>query len=275
MIGSATLILLYFNFGGRLGRWAAFVGIPFLTLCLVASLARGPLVTLLVVLSLSLLMIRRNVGPISRRSIALGIVGTVMLAGVALVWIHQVPSAQSTLLKKESETTALLKSGDPGGTAGMRLTYYKAALVGFVEKPLLGWGVGAWPIYYGGTDRRAYPHNIILETAFEQGMLGLIALFLFLAALFAKARWLLYSADGRYTFLFPTMLFCFGVTMFSGDINSNALWFWSGMVFAASRLVAQKHTSVIKAAKTPPVPTISQKLAHEILAGRRTGLRST
>jgi O-antigen ligase len=235
-IGAAILIFLYHRFRGRFGRVAAMLGVPLLAVALAASLARGPLISLFMVLLLSLVVVRSTSAQISKKMICLGVLTALSVGAGVLLTIQHLPSVARTFSLKESELTAFLWSEDPGGTAGMRLAYYKAALKGFEEKPFLGWGTGAWPLYYWHEDKKTYPHNIFLEIAFEQGLVGLLSLLAFLGAVFRRLFRFLNSEDGRFTFLFPVVLFSLSVTCFSGDITAKALWFWFGTVFAAARI---------------------------------------
>jgi len=235
-IGAAILIFLFHRFRGRAGRVAAVLGIPLLTAALAASLARGPLLSLLMVLVLSLAVVRSTSAQVSKKMIWFGVLTALSVGAGVLLLIQHLPSVARTFSLKTSELEAFAGSGDPGGTAGMRLAYYKAALKGFEEKPLLGWGTGAWPIYYWHEDKKTYPHNIFLETAFEQGLVGLLSLLAFLGAAFRRVFRFLGSEDARFAFLFPVMVFTLSVTCFSGDITAKALWFWLGTVFAASRI---------------------------------------
>jgi O-antigen ligase len=263
-IGAAILIFLYHRFPGRFARAVAIIGILLLTVALASSLARGPLLSLLAVLLLSLLLVRSTSAQVSKKAISLGILGAILAGAGVLLLIQHLPSVARTFSLKESELAAFVSAEDPGGTAGMRLAYYQAALEGFQEKPILGWGAGAWPVYYWHLDKRTYPHNIFLETAFEQGLIGLLSLLVFLAAVFRRLFWFLGRSDGRFVFLFPAVLFSLAVTSFSGDITAKALWFWFGMVFAAAR-IAQSSKALPEPHERPAL--MSEPPCH-LLAGK-------
>lgn len=57
-----------------------------------------------------------------------------------------------------------------GGAA--RIKYLKAFPAQFMQAPILGHGTGAWPIVSGGLDWYAYPHNMFVEIAVENGLVG-------------------------------------------------------------------------------------------------------
>lgn len=58
------------------------------------------------------------------------------------------------------------------GRAELNLTAIKT----FLEHPWNGVGVGGFAERFTGTDRRSYPHNLWLEVASEQGLMGLVPL---------------------------------------------------------------------------------------------------
>ena len=158
-IGVAILIFLFHRFSGRFGRAAAVLGIPLLTAALAASLARGPVLSLLIVLLLSLAVVRSTSAQVSKKMIWFGVLTALSVGAGVLLLIQNLPSVARTFSLKESELTAFAWSENPGGTAGMRLAYYKAALEGFEEKPFLGWG-NAHGLSTTGTKTRILTHTI-------------------------------------------------------------------------------------------------------------------
>jgi len=117
------------------------------------------------------------------------------------------------------------------------------------EKPWVGWGLGGWSYYYNHGDSRTYPHNIFMEVGTEQGLLGLAALVLFLAAMVLSLQTI--WKDGRnLIFLLPVLAFSFCVTLLSGDLDYNrALWMWCGVAIAASRVLKTRWNREL-----PPPP---------------------
>lgn len=256
LIGAMIIILLYYRFTERFKRVIVMFCIPVLIVGLIACASRGPIFSLGFALVASLFVLPRGFSVVPRKVVLAAMVVLAVLAVFALVWIEKFPAAQSKFMQKELEITRLSSLQDPGGTAGERLKFYRRAIEGFREKPLLGWGMGSWVTYYYGYDdtsrtnqgelpfQTEYPHNFILEVAIEQGAAGLIALGLLFWAIFKRLHHLRTAGAGRYAFLFPMILFHFSAGMFSQNINSRELWFWCGLVFAASRLVdysLEKH----------------------------------
>ncbi|MCP4148174.1 MAG: O-antigen ligase family protein [bacterium] len=64
---------------------------------------------------------------------------------------------------------------------------------------IIGTGVGSFGILYAGTDERLYPHNIIIETWFELGIIGVILLSIFLYLYVKKIKW---NSNCFYVFLY-------------------------------------------------------------------------
>lgn len=117
----------------------------------------------------------------------------------------------------------------------------------FPERPILGHGTGAFAIGRGGQDERAYPHNIILELLYEQGLVGAVIVSLFLWLIFRRWR-----QASRFVYLYELdieifqivhiagllFLFLFTQAIKSFDINGNRLMFFSaGLVIAVFSLV--------------------------------------
>lgn len=54
----------------------------------------------------------------------------------------------------------------------------------FLDKPLIGHGIGSFGLHFLNIDMRAYPHNLVLEILFESGLVGLALLLIFGIRLF-------------------------------------------------------------------------------------------
>ncbi len=76
-----------------------------------------------------------------------------------------------------------------------RIPFWKSAWAGVQERPLFGWGEGAFPEYYraAGPDQvklqaiPAHVHNLFLQTLFERGVVGFAGLLLFILILLGEA----------------------------------------------------------------------------------------
>ena len=120
----------------------------------------------------------------------------------------------------------VLATQEWGGTsAGQRLHYWKAAGGIIAKAPFIGQGVGGWPIAMGYSDNRRYPHNIVIETTIESGLIGL-------ALLGAAILFGLRALCSRNVFDETPRLIVFLVfvntlfnAMVSGDLSDNRLLF--------------------------------------------------
>jgi O-antigen ligase len=223
-------------------RLPKMLALPILGIGLVGCAARGPLLSLLAVMLVYSVMTRKSSGFRPYKQIArLSIVVVVVTAGLA--WMERYPAAQEKIAEKQQELKSLVDgSRDPGGTTEQRLDFYRSAVSDFTREPLLGVGLGGWPVSYYGYEERGYPHNIVLEVAAEQGIVGLTALFAFFAAVWLAARRIWRQ---RPELAFAILLYVYSVLvcMFSGDINLRALWFWAGTIFAISRMCFSREST--------------------------------
>ena len=68
-----------------------------------------------------------------------------------------------------------------GGSAETRAGHYQTASKLWPQAPVIGHGVGSWPLLTGWPDVKIHPHNAFLELLSENGLIGL-GLFLALLA---------------------------------------------------------------------------------------------
>lgn len=113
-----------------------------------------------------------------------------------------------------------------GESAGERLDYYIKSFQLWEEQPLVGHGIGSWPILLGIGDLRNYPHNIILEIIVELGLIGVL---IFLSIVFLSVRALGKTKMLRENPFLILLLMLFINTivnsMVSGDISDNRIVF--------------------------------------------------
>jgi O-antigen ligase len=230
-----TVLLIFFS--KQLTRWpkslAAVTAIVVGT-GLIASAARGPLVSVFVALLAGAFMMRPVLGS-KKLLVATAVLVVCAFASMA-VFVEQLPSARDTFARKQSELMLLFSGASPGGTAEQRVEMFNAATDAFLERPILGWGVGGWGVYYRGTETPPdWPHNIFLDVLVDEGLVGMFAFLVLLALIIGKLKYLVQSGS-RFDFLAPVCLYCLLISMPSNDIDSRVLWFWTGTVLAASRL---------------------------------------
>jgi len=110
----------------------------------------------------------------------------------------------------------------------------------FAQKPLTGWGLGGWSYYALDRDIPASPHNLVLEIAAEEGVMGLAALGTLLLTVFLALR-RIWRSSPDLSFIAPVFAFSLLATMTSGDINVNRpLWLWCGVIFALAGIAQRR-----------------------------------
>ena len=240
LIGMAILLVFVHRFAeGRAVRTLLILCIPALAVGMIAAEARGPILALLLVFGVFLFTRRRETSLISRRTAMLGVaVIVVTLVILPAQWFQG--QAAATFQAKSRELVDFTQEGSYSdkGSGGRRLVFFKAALDGVAEKPIGGFGVGGWSTYYNSTDAWQYPHNVVLEVALEEGLLGLALLAVFLAMAFKAAKKAFDDESGRFAFVLPVLAYCLLITMTSGDLDdARFLWFWCGVAFVTSRFI--------------------------------------
>jgi O-antigen ligase len=147
-----------------------------------------------------------------------------LVIGVFLFVVF-LPQAQG-ILRTVSRLSAIIGAGE-NSSVGMRKSLYLTALRLWLAHPLLGCGIGSFPVLAGLGDIRAYPHNIILELLIELGLVGLV-LFGLLAcipmyALLQRRRLRRESVVVVVWLLFVYMMLN---AMVSGDLTDNRFLFF-------------------------------------------------
>ena len=164
--------------------------------------------------------------------------GAIAAVGVAVTAAVVARAGLTTTLVR----LQLLFSGSLGASAGARVTWMREALDGWVDAPVVGHGLGSWPVLLDMKDARGYPHNLLLETGFEGGLVG-VAL---LAALCALAlRTSMRAGPLRTpTRVFALLLFVNTLlnAMVSGDVSDNRVVFVAVGLLAAPPLLPPDTT---------------------------------
>jgi len=252
LIGMTLLILFFSSHFRRFPKFLGLAVVLFLAFGMVVATARGPLLSVLFVLFAYSFIGRRIKTFVSYKQMLAGLLifGAVIMAGVS--GIVRYPAVQARVLEKQQELTAFFQGArDPGGTMQERLVFYRSAVSAFAERPLSGWGVGGWPVFFYGAEREDYPHNLILEIAAEQGYVGLMAFFAFLIAISGAGR-RIWRLRPDLAFTLPLFSYSFLACMFSSDLNTRTLWFWAGAIFALSRMCESKASGRLQARHLNP-----------------------
>lgn len=264
LVGMGMIVLFFYPlFKSESTQWLfVFAATPLFVVGLVASAARGPIVVIVLMGVIRLAMwFREGKGHMASLLVLLIVAGGV----VAFSVFRGV--GEGKYEHKTEELVNLLEGNSTEGSATIRLGYYESTLAAIPDAPVLGRGIGSWSVFYYRYDERAYPHNILLEVAFEQGLLGLSLLGLFLFWVSQSIVWLWKRTGLQYAVLGLMILYCLGVAMFSGDLDDNRLlWFWVGMTLAICRTV--------KLQECVHVPMFALEGRREALAARSFRLNS-
>jgi len=178
-VGPAALVVLgylLYEAKSRRARLVSLLVLGWLFGIVVVLPGRGPLIATVVPMALPLLGgLRLRPGERGAveltRSAARGL-GVALLGAGALIAALLTTRRLFSLLR-----FATLFSQEGGGlSAGARVLNYRAAVLQWLQQPLLGHGIGAWPILAGVPDIRSYPHDILLETLAELGLVGAVLL---------------------------------------------------------------------------------------------------
>jgi O-antigen ligase len=96
----------------------------------------------------------------------------VMVVLVTAVVVLMVGSGLKPATIQRAEQTFTTDSG--GHSTAERFRYYSEALDAWKTDPVIGRGVGSFPVLFGRADEAFYPHNIFLEILVENGMIGVL-----------------------------------------------------------------------------------------------------
>lgn len=231
LLGMSILLLVaYPNLqNARRNLLFVVVALPLLSAGLIASAARGPMVSLAIALPLTLLWFSKH--RFAAWAVAALLIGSCVAAFVYLR--HVDPDKYNAKL---SELIELSSGQSASGSGVKRLSFYSKTLAAIPDNLWLGQGVGSWSVFYYGRDTRDYPHNLFLETTFEEGMVGELLLLIFLYLLASAIRRMLKATKLRYGVLAGLLTYCVSVSMFSGDLDDNRiLWLWAGIAMAICR----------------------------------------
>lgn len=237
LMGMAILILLFYPLS-RNRNWqrALVVGLlPLFIGGLMASAARGPMVAVSIASLLGMAVLIKE-GQLRVTTALFMLFFLVFGLGGAYLILRQSDLGKYTA--KAGELEVLFTQGSSSGSAGKRVDFYRATIAAIPNQPLMGTGIGSWSEFYFGNDQRNYPHNLFMEIAFEEGLVGLTA-FLALLALVGLSIFRMVSASrSHFIVLGLLVLYCLIISLFSGDLDDNRLlWLWMGVTLSICRLV--------------------------------------
>jgi len=233
LLGMSILLLLGYPVlrNSRHHLFLIIFALPLMSAGLIASASRGPIVSLAIALTLTLFWFSKRLFASIRIWVAALLVGSCVASFFYLR--HVDPDKYNAKL---GEMIQLSSGHSTSGSGAKRLDYYSRTLAALPENFWLGQGVGSWSVFYFGRDTRDYPHNLFLETMFEEGVVGQVLLLLFLYLLAVAIQRTLITTNSQYGVLAGLLIYCVSVSMFSGDLDDNRLlWLWAGIIMAVCR----------------------------------------
>jgi O-antigen ligase len=198
----------------------ALCAVPVLLVALLSSGSRGPFIGLVLGLVVLWGLLARGERTAGRRPL---LVGAVILA-VAFA-SQLVPGAAL------ERAASLLVGGVAGQDANGRAELWAQAWQIFLERPWLGVGTGGFAAAAPGD---VYPHNLLLETAAEWGLVGLVALggilMIGVAQIVRAVRRPPPGERGLAVIVAALFTAALANAMFSGDITANSsVWLTLGL----------------------------------------------
>ena len=237
LMGMAILLLLFYPLSRirQRQRVLLILLLPLFSFGLMASAARGPIfgLTIAALIGMATLLKEGRLRATTAAALLLFLVAGV---GGAYLVLRQTDLGKYTA--KAGELELLFTEGAASGTAANRMGFYQATISAIPNQPLLGSGIGSWSTFYYGNDQRNYPHNLLLEIAFEEGLVGLTAFLALLLLVGVSIVRMLRASRSHFLALALLVLYCLIVSLFSGDLDDNrVLWLWIGVTLAVCRLV--------------------------------------
>lgn len=220
------------------------IGLPPFLLGAYLSGSRGGLLSLLIVVCLGgPTLVRR----MSRRVRAAFVLGAVPL--VALGWLFYDPAW--LVFGQDRFVQLTFEQGYDSG----RTSILERALQLFDEHLAFGTGLDGFYVLQGGVNLSEYPHNLVVATAAEGGLVGLALLLGTLAA--GVVTLLRRRPLGTDAFGFAlAALLLFVAAMFSGDYyDSRFVWFFLGLAVIRTRGDQAKGVVEASGASRPTTPT--------------------
>lgn len=227
--------------------WATTIRMRFVAAAAVVALAilllvvggKGPFLATLasvLVLVLSGIRVHTRHGFVIGKAIAALTITLVMGALGGAMFMADTGTTTTTI-----QRLALMGSDDFDRSSATRLAYWTGTLDRSEESPLLGHGIGSWPVIVLSIDDRGYPHNMFLEVLFELGTLGLTLLVcLILVALKGLFQRDALTHDPSRMFVLLLFVNVFVNAMVSGDISDNrAVFLALGLMAAAGMFRGQ------------------------------------
>jgi len=231
-IGTAAIVAFIFAITAHTSSRLRIIGlvvIPLMMVAIILTQSRMPFVGVVFTWLVALFICRKGVSK-----------GWAPLITIAILIAMVVP-----LIKLPARVTARMlgmwRSGYVMKELGRdRTEPFIWVINRFGERPILGHGTGAYGVDRGAGDIRYFPHNIFMELLYEQGLVGVVIISLFLWLIFKRWRQAsrfvhLYGLDIE---IFEVVhivgllfLFNFIQAMKGADLNDNRfMFFFAGLM---------------------------------------------
>jgi len=241
-IGVAAIIVFSFIVmtHTRLPIRIGSVGVVYLCVVgIIVTASRGPFAGLLLTWLVAMVICRKGISKI-----------WLPVTGAAVCLAVIVP-----FLVMPAKTTERIKHMFGGGYELVQTAYTRSPRLTYAwrngwESPVWGHGTGAFAQDWAGRDERSYPHNMILELFYEQGLLGVAMGVLFLLLILRRWR---QAAAMVHAYGFSVrefqavhvagLLFLYTLmqAMKSGDLDGNRfMFFFCGLVIAVLAMVRRQ-----------------------------------
>jgi O-antigen ligase len=277
LMGMAILLILFYPLSRTRNRqrMLLFFLVPLFLAGLMASAARGPLVAVSIAALIGMAVLLKE-GQL--RIITAIFLLFFIAVGIGGAYVVLSQTDRGKYAAKAGELETLLSGGTTSGSGGKRIDFYRATMNAIPNQPLIGTGIGSWSSFYYGNDQRNYPHNLLLEIAFEEGLIGLASFLVLLTLVGVATLRMLSASRSHFLVLALLVLYCLTVSLFSGDLDDNRLlWLWMGVTLSICRLVQFRVTAFysMQAMRRPaagamrpsPAPVFSRHFA----AARNSG----
>jgi O-antigen ligase len=186
-IADGAGVLLALTLFARFGTLRQLTAAAGLTVCLAFLMvggARGPFLGVVLAAIVALVARPPRIGRYRLEIPPTQLLGVLalVLGGVAVLYLLGSGEAPLTLQRLQKALAMAFEEDAraPISLGADRLDYWPAAVAAWLEAPFAGHGISGFNVWYRGQELEgAHPHNILLQTLADLGLVGLVLLLLF------------------------------------------------------------------------------------------------